>query len=192
MASHAFESGRSWSLWRAPATGFAAGRRVISRTWIHIRLPALQSVTGWFSTAETLATAAVIGVGTHVAILAVLAPLPRMTTRRWIIAVAIVAILLAVKVHLSRVADQYLAEQRNATSRNLGRCLAESYWSGPLDDHRNLSIGSIGGSPSSVVGEELKGREARSSPLAHQALRKVRSQRTPPPVPIPPDPPEPN
>jgi hypothetical protein len=62
------------------AIGLAATRSYITYmdAYPYCSTPAVRD---WFSP-ETVATAAVIGVGTHFAILIVLALLPRMTTRR--------------------------------------------------------------------------------------------------------------
>ncbi len=135
------------------AVGLAAAPRYIAYmdAYPYCSTPAVRD---WFS--ETLATAAVIGVVIHVVILVVLALLPRMTTRRWTVAIAIVATLLAVGVHLSHVADQYraIAEYHKSQSRALA---GARHWSGSLDEHRNISIGCIG--CGSAGDEELKGRD---------------------------------
>ena len=101
--------------------------------------------------AEFHATAVAIGAGTHFTILGLLTLLPRMTTRRWMIIIAIAATLLAVKVHLSRVADEYraIAEYHDLQGFALSN---GRQWSGPLDEQTHIFIGSDDG-------EELRGRD---------------------------------
>ena len=101
--------------------------------------------------AEAHATAAVIGAGTHVAILGVLALLPRTTARWWMIVIAIAAALLAVKVHLSWVADKYRAVAEHHDLQGFA-LLGGRHWSGPLDEETHIFIGSDDG-------EELRGRD---------------------------------
>jgi hypothetical protein len=142
----------------------------------------------WYSP-EVLETAAVIGVGIHVAILVVLALLPRMTTRRWMVAIAIVAALLAVKVHLSLVAEQYIyiAEDHESQSRAVA---GARHWSGPLDGDTNISIGCLGCGPDGD--EELKGRDLAIF-LWHKKLsKKYQTAALCPWISVPADPPKPN
>jgi hypothetical protein len=106
--------------------------------------------------AEVHATAAVIGAGSHVAILGVLALLPRMTARRWMIVIAIAATLVAVKVHLSRVADEYRAIAEYHESQSQAAAGAR-HWSGSLDGDSTIFIGCDGCGPEGD--EELKGRD---------------------------------
>jgi hypothetical protein len=149
----------------------------------------------WYS-AEALGTAAVIGVGIHVAILVVLALLPRMTTRRWMVAIAIVAALLAVGVYQSHVADQWCAVA--AKYRAVAEChesqshavAGARHWSGPLDGDSTISIGCVGCGPEGD--EELKGRDLAIF-LWHQRLsKKYETAAFCPWIAVPPDPPEPN
>jgi hypothetical protein len=105
-----------------------------------------------------------------------------MTTRRWMIAVAIAATLLAVRAHLSHVADQYRAraERHESQSFELSR---ERWWSGSLDEHTNISIGS-----GAVGAEELGGRDL-AMVLWHERLsKKYRIAARRPWFPVPPDP----
>jgi hypothetical protein len=142
----------------------------------------------WYSP-EVLETAAVIGVGIHVAILVVLALLPRMTTRRWMVAIAIVAALLAVKVHLSHVVDHYIdiAEFHESQSHAVA---GARHWSGPLDGDTNISIGCLGCGPDGD--EELKGRDLAIF-LWHKKLsKKYQTAALGPWISVPADPPKPN
>jgi hypothetical protein len=139
--------------------------------------------------AEEFATAAAIAAGTHVTILGVLALLPRMTARRWMIVIAIAATLVAVKVHLSRVADEYraIAEYHDSQSRAVA---GARHWSGSLDGDTTIYIGCDGCGPEGD--EELKGRDLAMF-LWHERLsRKYDLAALRPWTPVPPDPPEPN
>jgi hypothetical protein len=138
---------------------------------------------------RVLATASVIGVGTHVATLVVLALLPRMTTRRWMVAIATVAAPLAVKVHLSRVADQHLAVAEHHYSQ--GFLLRRgSLQPGSLYTRGNTSIGPIGSR--STGREELDGRDLARAHWHIKLGDKYRIAAYLPWVPVPPDPPEPD
>jgi hypothetical protein len=142
----------------------------------------------WYSP-EVLETAAVIGVGIHVATLVVLALLPRMTTRRWMVAIAIVAALLAVKVHLSHVVDHYIdiAEFHESQSHAVA---GARHWSGPLDGDTNISIGCLGCGPDGD--EKLKGRDLAIF-LWHKKLsKKYQTAALCPWISVPADPPKPN
>jgi hypothetical protein len=135
-----------------------------------------------------LAAALVIGVGTHVAILVLLALLPRMTTRRWMVAVALFAALLAVKAHLSRVAEQYRAIAKRHDEQSF--LLAHGkHWSGPLDGHCHISIDYTGSGHAD--GEELKGRDLARVLWHIRLAEKYESAALRPWRPVPPDPPEP-
>jgi hypothetical protein len=156
------------------ATGLAAAPNYLDhmRDLDHIR--AYPHACGYSPPAphpleRVVATASVIAVGTHVAILVVLALLPRMTARRWMVAIAIVADVLAVNVHLSRVADQY-------------RAIAEHHYS-----HRNTSTGS-----GSAGSEELERRDLVRARWHMKLGDKYRIAALRPWIPVPPDPPEPD
>jgi hypothetical protein len=165
------------------ATGCAAATRYI-RYIVHPNV--VLGLSEWYYTETILATAVVIGVGTHVALLGVLALLPRMTTRWWMVAVAIVATLLAAKVHLSRVADQYRAIAKHHQSQSFAVSSGKQ-WSGSLDDHSYMDVGT--GDPNA---EELKGRELAVFLWHFKLCNKYEDAALRPWLPVPPDPPEPN
>jgi hypothetical protein len=135
--------------------------------------------------------AAAIAAGTHVAMLGLLALLPRMTARcRMIVIVVVImmaATLVAMKVHLSRVADEYRAIALHHDSQGLALSNGKK-WSGPLDEDCNISIN--GGNNGDE--EELRGRDL-AIVLWHMRLAmKYQSAAERPWIPVPPDPPEPD
>jgi hypothetical protein len=166
------------------ATGCAAATRYIRYiVYPDIVLGLAES----YYTETIVTTAAVIGVGTHVALLGVLALLPRMTTRWWMVAVAIVAALLAVKVHLSRVADQYRAIAKQHQSQSFAVSSGKQ-WDGSSPDGRwSIHIGTT--EPNA---EELKGRELALFLWHYKLSHKYEDAALCPWFPVPPDPPEPN
>jgi hypothetical protein len=133
--------------------------------------------------AEFHATAVAIGAGTHFTILGLLTLLPRMTTRRWMVVIAITSTLLAVKAYLSRVADEYrvIAEHHDLQ----GFALSEGrQWSGPLDDQTHIFIGSDDD-------EELRGRDLAIVLWHVKLAKKYRIAALSPWFAVPPDSPEP-
>jgi hypothetical protein len=162
-------------------TGYAAAPSYIAYMNAYPHTPSPEDPPGL-----VLVTAAVIGVATLIAILGILALLPRMTTRRWMVAIAIVATLLAIGVHLSHVADKYRAmakhHELHASAVSFGK-----RWSGSLDEQTWISVGT-----GFDDAEELKGRELALF-LWHEKLsQKYRIAAGCPWFPVPPDPPEPD
>ena len=137
--------------------------------------------------AEFHAAAAAIAAGTHVTILGVLALLPRMTTRRWMIAIAFAATVLAVKVQLSRVADEYraIAEYHDLQGFALS---GGKQWSGPLDERTHIFIN---GHDDDDDDDELRGRDLAVVLWHIRLANKYRSAALCPWSFVPPDPPEP-
>lgn len=146
------------------------------------------AVRDWISL-EIVATAAVVGVGIHVTILIVLALLPRMTTRRWMVAIAMVAIVLTVRIYLWNLAHQYRALAKYHESQHFALARGR-HWSGSLDESRYISIGSFGyGSVGDAV---LKGRDLAIVLWHIKLSEKYQYAALHPWIPIPPDPPKPD
>jgi hypothetical protein len=165
------------------ATGYAAVLNYIAYMNADRLGPIPRDAAGEF------ATAAAIAAGTHVTILGVLALLPRMTARRWMIVIAIAATLVAVKVHLSRLADEYRAIAGYHESQSQAVAGAR-HWSGSLDGDTIISIGCDGCGPEGD--EELKGRDLTMF-LWHKRLsKKYDFAALRPWITVPPDPPEPD
>ena len=107
-----------------------------------------------------------------------------MTTRRWMVVIAITSTLLAVKAYLSRVADEYrvIAEHHDLQ----GFALSEGrQWSGPLDDQTHIFIGSDDD-------EELRGRDLAIVLWHVKLAKKYRIAALSPWFAVPPDSPEPD
>ena len=127
------------------ATGYAAALRYIAYMDAYPQTPIADNPF------EVVAPALAIGTGTHIAVIVVLALLPRMTTRRWMIAIALVATLFATAVHLSHLADQYSAIAKYHESQGSAVSRGKN-WSGSIEG-RSITITYTGS------GEKLKGRE---------------------------------
>jgi hypothetical protein len=145
--------------------------------------------------AEEFTAAAAIAAVTHVATSGLLALLPRMTARWWtivlVIGIGIATTLVAVKVHQSRVADEYRAIAENHSSQFFALIIGKK-WSGSFidingDDH---FIDFNGGNTGNE--EELKGRDL-AIVLWHSGLAdKYQSAAERPWLHVPPDPPKPD
>jgi hypothetical protein len=182
-SGHALRTPRIRTLLVATA-GVATGYAAVPNLFAYQNAGRLGPIPG-LSAAEYHATAAAFAAGTHVTILGLLFLLPRMTARRWMIVIAIAATLLAVKVHLSRVADEYRAIAEHHDS--LGLALSSGrQWSGSLDEETHIFING------SDDEEELRGRDL-ATVLWHMRLaKKYRSAALCPWLPVPPDSPEPD
>jgi hypothetical protein len=165
------------------ATGYAAMLNYIAYMNADCLGPIPRDPPGEF------ATAAAIAAGMYVTILGVFALLPRMTARRWIIVIAIAATLVAVKVHLSRLADEYLAIAEYHDSQSQAVAGAR-HWSGSLDGDTTISIGCDGCGPEGD--EELKGRDLAMFLWYKRLAKKYRSAALCPWLSVPPDSPEPD
>ena len=161
------------------ATGYAAVLNYIAYMNADRLGPTPRDPVGEF------ATAAAIAAGTHVTILGVLALLPRMTARRWMIVIAIAASLVAVKVHLSRVADEYRAIAEHHDSQGLALSSGRQ-WSGSLDEETHIFING------SDDEEELRGRDLAIVLWHLRLAKKYRSAALGPWLPVPPNSPEPD
>jgi hypothetical protein len=141
--------------------------------------------------AGEFAAAAAIAAGTHVAILGVLALLPRMTARWRMIVILIIIImaatLVAMKVHLSRVADEYRAIAEHHDSQGLALSSGKK-WSGSLDEETHIFIN--GGNNGDE--EELMGRDLAIVLWHARLAKKYENAAERPWIPVPPDPPEPD
>ena len=111
-------------------------------------------------------------------------PLPRMTTRRWMIAVACAALCLATVATLWRRAERFQALAQSHKASVEREAARAKHWEGEIDDDRMMTSFN----PS---GKELSARELAVIDWHVTLVRKYRRAGRRPWLPVPPDPPPP-